>query len=165
MLVSGYFGIVHALLWDAHRRELVVRLDIVYKFVHDRVQEAAYSLIPEQLRAEAHVRIGRLLRAHIPSDKREETIFEIVGQFNRGAALIASLDEREQLAELNLVAGAYVQSGDTAGGMRICYRRPSKKRSVAWRCYRASRQTQWNRQLSHACELIYAQRLMSAAAR
>src|SRR4029077_1383518 len=96
---------VHALLWDALRQELAVRLDSVYKFVHDRVQEAAYSLIPEQLRAEAHVRIGRLLRARIPPDKREETIFEIVGQFNRGAALIASLDEREQLAELNLVAG------------------------------------------------------------
>ena len=96
---------LHALLWDALRQELAVRLGSVYKFVHDRVQEAAYSLIPEQLRAETHLRIGRLLRVHIPSDKREETIFEIVGQFNRGAALIASLDEREQLAELNLVAG------------------------------------------------------------
>ena len=95
----------HVLLWDALRQELAVRLDSEYKFVHDRVQEAAYSLIPEQLRAEAHIRIGRLLRAHIPPDKREETIFEIVGQFKRGAALIASLDEREQLAELYLAAG------------------------------------------------------------
>ena len=95
----------HALLWDALRQELVVRRESAYEFAHDRVQEAAYSSIPEQLRAEAHLRIGRLLRAHIPLDKREETIFEIAGQFNRGAALIASLDEREQVAELNLAAG------------------------------------------------------------
>src|SRR4029077_12225084 len=67
--------------------------------------EAAYSLILEQLRAEAHLRIGRLLAAHTPPKKREETIFEIVNQINRGAALITSRDEREQLAELNLIAG------------------------------------------------------------
>src|SRR6202007_990026 len=76
-----------------------------YKFVHDRVQEAAYSLVPEELRAEAHLRIGRLLAAHTPPEKREEAIFEVVNQFNRGAAFITSRDEREQLAERNLHAG------------------------------------------------------------
>jgi PAS domain S-box-containing protein len=91
-------------LWDATRLELVVHLDGSYKFVHDRVQEAAYSLIPERLRAEAHLRIGRVLAAHIPAERRD-AIFEIVNQLNRGAALITSRDEREQLAELNLLAG------------------------------------------------------------
>ncbi len=92
-------------LWDAVRLELVERLDGSYKFIHDRVQEAAYSLIPKTLRAEAHLRIGRLLAAHTPAEKREEAIFEIVNQLNRGAALIASRDERDRLAELNLIAG------------------------------------------------------------
>ena len=92
-------------LWEAVRLELVERLEGAYRFVHDRVQEAAYSLIPERLRAEAHLRIGRLLAAHTPPEKREEAIFEIVNQLNRGAALITSRDEREQLAELNLIAG------------------------------------------------------------
>ena len=92
-------------LRDAVRLELVERLDSSYKFIHDRIQEAAYSLIPERLRAEVHLRIGRLLAAHIPADRREETVFEIVNQLNRGAALITSRDEREQLAELNLLAG------------------------------------------------------------
>ena len=92
-------------LWDAVRLELVEHLEGSYKFIHDRVQEAAYSLIPEPLRAEAHLRIGRLLAAHTPAEKREEDIFEIVNQLNRGAALITSRDEREQFAELNLIAG------------------------------------------------------------
>src|SRR5712664_2980479 len=48
-------------LWDAVHLELVEHLEGSYKFIHDRVQEAAYSLIPERLRAEAHLRIGRLL--------------------------------------------------------------------------------------------------------
>ncbi len=92
-------------LWDAVRLDLVEHLESSYKFVHDRVQEAAYSLIPEELRDEAHLRIGRQLAAHIPPEKREDVIFDIVNQYNRGAALITSRDEREQLAELNLLAG------------------------------------------------------------
>jgi PAS domain S-box-containing protein len=62
-------------------------------------------MISEELRAGAHLRIGRLLVEHIPPEKREEEIFEIVNQINRGAALITSGDEREQLANLNLIAG------------------------------------------------------------
>jgi PAS domain S-box-containing protein len=96
---------VHADLWDAVRLELIMRLEHSYKFVHDRVQEAAYSLIPEKLRAAAHLRVGRLLAAHTSREMREQAIFEIVNQLNRGATLIASADEREQLAELNLTAG------------------------------------------------------------
>ncbi|HLN49927.1 MAG TPA: hypothetical protein VK251_10510, partial [Steroidobacteraceae bacterium] len=96
---------VHAALREALRLELVERLEGTYKFIHDRVQEAAYSLIPHALRAEAHLRIGRLLAARTPPEKREEAIFEIVNQLNRGTALITSREEREQLAELNLLAG------------------------------------------------------------
>jgi PAS domain S-box-containing protein len=96
---------IHADLWDALRLELVERSEASYKFVHDRVHEAAYSIIPEPTRAGAHLRIGRLLAAHTPPEKRQEAIFEIVNQLNRGAALITSQDEREQLAEFNLLAG------------------------------------------------------------
>jgi PAS domain S-box-containing protein len=96
---------VHSDLWAAVRLEFVVRVQDSYKFVHDRLQEAAYSLIPESSRAEAHLRVGRLLVALTPVEKREEAIFEVVNQLDRGAALITGPEERERLAELNLAAG------------------------------------------------------------
>jgi PAS domain S-box-containing protein len=96
---------IHGDLWEAVRTGLVFRSEDAYRFLHDRVQEAAYALIPEESRPEAHLRIGRRLTAHTPPEKREEAIFEIVNQLNRGAALITSRDEREDLAELNLIAG------------------------------------------------------------
>src|SRR5262249_1516169 len=101
---------LHADLWEAVRLEYIVRLDGTYRFVHDRVQEAAYLLIPEELRAEAHLRIGRLLVAGTPIESRDEAIFEIVNQFNRGAPLIDSPEERERVAELNLFAGRRARS-------------------------------------------------------
>ena len=96
---------VHAAMWESVRLDLVERLPGVYRFIHDRVQEAAYSLIPEAARAAAHLRIGRLLVARAPTENREGTIFEIVGQLNRGADLITSRSKREELAEFNLIAG------------------------------------------------------------
>jgi PAS domain S-box-containing protein len=62
-------------------------------------------MIPAEGRAEVHLLIGRLLMVRTPPEKREEAVFDIVNQFNRGVALITSGGEREQLAELNLIAG------------------------------------------------------------
>ncbi|MDL2410372.1 AAA family ATPase [Rhizobium calliandrae] len=83
---------------------LLERLPDAYRFVHDRVQEAAYSLIPEERRAELHLRIGRLLAANTAPERIYEYVFDIVSQLNRGAALITS-EERERLAQFNLLAG------------------------------------------------------------
>jgi predicted ATPase len=96
---------VHAALQNALRADLIERLSSAYKFVHDRVQEAAYSSIPDHERAAIHLSIGRRLVSHTPPEKREEMIFDIVGQLDRGSGLIVSADERNQLAELNLIAG------------------------------------------------------------
>src|SRR6201987_3056746 len=96
---------LHDDMLEALMTGLVFQSDGTFSFLHDRVQEAAYSLIPEALRPEVHLRIGRLLATHTPPEKREEAIFEIVNQLNRGADLITARDEREQLAELNLTAG------------------------------------------------------------
>jgi len=95
---------IHGQLWEAVRAGLIFRSEDSYLFLHDHIQEAAYSLITEQARAEAHLRIGRLLAERTPSHEREERIFEIVNQFNRAAHLITSNDERKLVAELNLIA-------------------------------------------------------------
>jgi PAS domain S-box-containing protein len=92
-------------LREAVRSGLVLQFDNAYRFLHDRVREGAYSFIPENLRAATHLRVGRLLAANTPPKNREEAIFEIVNQLNRGAALVTSTEEREQIAELNLIAG------------------------------------------------------------
>ena len=96
---------VHADLRGAVRAGLILHSEGTYRFLHDQVQEAAYSLIPEDLRPAAHLRIGRLLLSRTLPEKQQEAIFDIVNQFGRGAALIAGQDERERLAELNLGAG------------------------------------------------------------
>ncbi|HZO40824.1 MAG TPA: AAA family ATPase, partial [Methylomirabilota bacterium] len=111
---------VHAHLWGAVRHEAIERLGSVYRFIHDRVQEAAYALIPGEERAAAHLRIGRLLAAHTPPEKREQAIFELVNQLNRGAALITEQEEREQLAELNLIAGTRAKNS-TAYASALTY--------------------------------------------
>jgi predicted ATPase len=96
---------IHAALWEAVRAGLVLRSDSTYTFLHDRIQEAAYALIAEEERAMAHLRIGRLLAARTAPEQLEESIFDIVNQFDRGAALITADEEREQVAALNLMAG------------------------------------------------------------
>ncbi len=110
MVYEGSIEEVHDHLWDAVRAGLVFRSETSYRFLHDRVQEAAYSLIPKELRAEAHLRIGNLLAENTPAEKLEDVIFEIVNQLNRGSHLIASVDERERVAELNLIAGRRAKS-------------------------------------------------------
>jgi len=96
---------IHSALWDAVRAGVVFRWDDAYAFPHDRIQEAAYALVSEAERAAVHLRIGRLLARHTSDEKLEEMIFEIVNQLNRSVALFTTIEEREQVAELNLIAG------------------------------------------------------------
>jgi PAS domain S-box-containing protein len=96
---------VHAGLRAAEQAGLVSRQEDNYTFPHDRVQEAAYSLIPEASRAALHLRIGRLLASSLRPEAVAERVFEVVSQLNRGRELIESQEERERIAELNLLAG------------------------------------------------------------
>ncbi|MBE9005117.1 AAA family ATPase [Fortiea sp. LEGE XX443] len=76
-----------------------------YKFIHDRVQQAAYSLIPETQRKQIHFKIGLLLLDNIPVAEREEKIFQIVNQFNTALELITYQTKRDEIAKMNFIAG------------------------------------------------------------
>ncbi|MGB3509783.1 MAG: AAA family ATPase, partial [Microcoleaceae cyanobacterium] len=83
---------------------------IPYKFLHDRVQQAAYSLIPEAEKKQVHLQVGRLLLKNIKETRNKEeelqnNIFDIVNQFNEGLDLITDQLEKDELAKLNLKAG------------------------------------------------------------
>jgi histidine kinase len=77
----------------------------VFKFSHDRIQQAVYSLIPEEQRERVHLKIGRRLQSRLAGNDDTSRIFEIANQLNLGRGLLTSREEIIALAELNLSAG------------------------------------------------------------
>jgi predicted ATPase/signal transduction histidine kinase len=82
----------------------VSKRDNGYGFLHDRIREAAYALLPECERSSAHLRIGQALVGGREPSELGEQIFEITNQFNRALSAIDAEEERERVAELNLNA-------------------------------------------------------------
>ncbi|QLE59508.1 ATP-binding sensor histidine kinase [Nostoc sp. TCL26-01] len=76
-----------------------------YRFLHDRVQQAAYLLIPVAQRQNTHLQIGQLLLKNTPTDAVATNIFEIVNHFNQGISLLQTTQQKTELSRLNLLAG------------------------------------------------------------
>ncbi|WP_445244091.1 ATP-binding protein [Microcoleus sp. OTE_8_concoct_300] len=76
-----------------------------YKFLHDRVQQAAYSLIPDDQKQATHLKIGQLLLPNFSEVERGEEVFDIINHFIIGSELITQQEERTKLAKISLFAG------------------------------------------------------------
>ncbi|BAY92904.1 MULTISPECIES: trifunctional serine/threonine-protein kinase/ATP-binding protein/sensor histidine kinase [unclassified Tolypothrix] len=91
-----------------------------YKFLHDRVQQAAYSLIPNDQKQTTHVKIGRLLWENTPEAEIEEQVFAIANQLNIGIEQFHEPTERHQLSRLNFIAGKKAKAS-TAYNAALAY--------------------------------------------
>lgn len=80
-------------------------LTVEFAFAHDRIRQAAYSLLNETRRCQTHLKMGRLLQARLSSDGQEERLFDIANHLNLGADFMDSPEERLALCRLNLAAG------------------------------------------------------------
>jgi PAS domain S-box-containing protein len=112
---------MHTALWEAVRAGLLFRLESAYAFPHDRIQQAAYSLIPEAHRPHIHIRIGRALLASMTAEELDENVFEVANQFNRGAAQLADAEERTLVAEIDLSAGRKAKSSAAYASARLYF--------------------------------------------
>ncbi|MBR8834995.1 MAG: PAS domain S-box protein, partial [Stigonema ocellatum SAG 48.90 = DSM 106950] len=90
-----------------------------YKFLHDRVQQAAYSLIPAHQKTATHLKIGQLLRENLSQIEQNEKVFDIVGHLNLAIELITQPRERETLAQLNLKAGGKARNSTAYAAAKV----------------------------------------------
>ncbi|MEG4582321.1 AAA family ATPase [Microcoleus sp. MON1_C5] len=91
-------------LVDESENQSNLSLNIEYKFLHDRVQQAAYFLIPDGQKKELHLKVGQLLLKNTQTTEIEDKIFDIVNHLNIAIELITHQKNPHNLAELNLFA-------------------------------------------------------------
>lgn len=83
--------------------------EAVDKFLHDRVQQAAYSLIAEDQKKATHLKIARLLLKSMRAHESTSECFTIVEHYNKSISLLEDEAEKRTLAALNLEAGRRAQ--------------------------------------------------------
>ncbi|WP_437991540.1 AAA family ATPase [Sorangium sp. So ce145] len=125
-------------LWGALDAGLVVPVDgeygiarflddadedaVTFKFLHDRVQQAAYKLLTEGEQERIHLELGRLMLGESPPASVEDRIYDIVMHLNMGAKMIVDRKEREEAATLNLRAGQKARRSTAYGPGVQCLR-------------------------------------------
>ena len=109
-----------ARLLPAVNGEMILKSADGFRFSHDRVQEAAYRLIPADRKEMTHLALGRVLLARTSGPERDESLFEIVEHLNKGRREIREPGERAEVARLNLQAGGRAKAS-TAYGPAMTY--------------------------------------------
>ncbi|MEH1827893.1 MAG: AAA family ATPase [Nostoc sp.] len=92
-----------------------------YKFLHDRVQQAAYFLISDEQKIATHLKIGQLLRENLSELEIEEKLFDLVGHLNLGIELISQASDRQALAQLNFKAGSKAKNATAYTAARVYF--------------------------------------------
>ncbi|MDM8519475.1 AAA family ATPase [Anaerolineales bacterium HSG6] len=109
-----YTVLVEGLVLPLDENYNVINLDVEgltdeliseHRFAHDRIQQAVYSLIPDEDKQTIHQEIGQLMLANMSEEELKQKIFDVVNQLNQGQSLLESQEEQDKLAELNLQAG------------------------------------------------------------
>ena len=101
----------YKLIENSSNRDEIAK-EVKFKFQHDRVQQAAYSLIADTQKKSTHLKIGRLLLASTLKEELETNIFDIVNHLNEGLELVSDDSEKIQFAELNLMAGQHAKTSN-----------------------------------------------------
>ena len=76
------------------------------RFLHDRVQQAAYGLLSKRAKTALHLRTGLALKSSVSDPAKSDILFRIVDHLNVGCELLQSETERRELAALNLEAAS-----------------------------------------------------------
>jgi len=97
------FGDTYKLI-GLHDRDIVKGDTVYFRFLHDRIQKVAYSLLSEQKRQEAHYTIGRHLLRELTAEQQSGQIFHIVNHLNKAGGFVHLQEEKDKLALLNLKA-------------------------------------------------------------
>lgn len=98
-------GLIFPLEANHHAKNKEQAEQLRYRFVHDRVQQAAYSLIPADDITNLHYRIGHILQTKTPRHEQGRRIFDVTNHLNQAQVLIETATERVELTRLNLQAG------------------------------------------------------------
>ncbi|GJD15258.1 serine/threonine kinase with two-component sensor domain [Rivularia sp. IAM M-261] len=101
---------------DEQDTNIVNTENVTYRFLHDRVQQASYSLIPEDQKQETHLKIGRLLLPSVANGNTEQ-VFDIAAQFNAAVSLITDPQEQIEIAQLNLAAAQKAKAATAYKGL------------------------------------------------
>lgn len=87
----------------------IINSDIEYSpklsFMHDRIQQAAYSMLTRQKKADLHLKIGRNLLRVFDDSKVEEIIFDVAMQFSKSISELTDNEEQIKVSSIFRRAG------------------------------------------------------------